>query len=271
MPTLPRLLDRLPIVRRLREAEATARRYSLHLDDIRNDLADAGIAIPSDDDPETTPRRMVGALIRDRNGWRKRAQEAEIRDAFGDRELAALHAERDNLRSQLTARQSRVRAVSGERRFGILRAVDPVEAMTAEHIATRLVVEARGEEWHPLHGLSLKTVINLIGQLAAEGFLSHDGKRERRYTLTDKGRAELAPKAAPTICDSCEHDFVGNNLGARGCRIICDENAGTDIYGDVYEWVSENCTGPNGDIPRPGSPPCPGHSPRPTADQRSAS
>jgi hypothetical protein len=44
----------------------TRRRYSLHLDDIRCDLADAGIPIPEDDDPETTPRRMVRALLGER-------------------------------------------------------------------------------------------------------------------------------------------------------------------------------------------------------------
>jgi hypothetical protein len=45
---------------------ATLARHREHLDDIRNDLADAGISIPADDDPELTPRRMVRDLITQR-------------------------------------------------------------------------------------------------------------------------------------------------------------------------------------------------------------
>ncbi len=38
-------------------------RYKVHLDNIRCDLADAGIPIPDPDDPELTPRAMVRAAI----------------------------------------------------------------------------------------------------------------------------------------------------------------------------------------------------------------
>jgi hypothetical protein len=67
VPPSPDLAKALDEQRALTEYERmTRRRYSLHLDDIRCGLADAGIPIPEDDDPETTPRRMVRALLGER-------------------------------------------------------------------------------------------------------------------------------------------------------------------------------------------------------------
>jgi hypothetical protein len=144
--------------RALTEYERMTRsRYSLHLDDIRCDLADAGIAIPEDDDPETTPRRMVRALI----GARAESPPAKPAPAVPEARVLAILRAVDALAEPLSA-------------FGIV-------ATSANDPA--------------LKALSYASIARIVSSVAREGWLADDGKKPRRYTLTAKGRAALADSA----------------------------------------------------------------------------
>ena len=155
-----------------REAEylrGTALRYGLHLDDIRCDLADAGIAIPEHDDPELTPRVMAQALVR----------------------------RRDNLQARLDALTPKpVPPLSEERRRVILEAVNHLEGdvwgPSAPCVAEWLRYAARD----CLAGLLPTSIERFVSRLAAEGWLVADTGRPMRYRVSDTGRADLAGVAA---------------------------------------------------------------------------
>lgn len=81
--TMRGVTDPLPAIEaalgyREHPAVADLARHKIHLDNIRCDLADAGIAIPADDDPELTPREMVKALIAEVVALRGRVASAEV-------------------------------------------------------------------------------------------------------------------------------------------------------------------------------------------------
>lgn len=83
-------------------AVADLARHKCHLDNIRCDLADAGVAIPADDDPELTPREMVKALIAEVVALRGQATSTEaaapafvpakVGDRWGDLTEAQIRA-----------------------------------------------------------------------------------------------------------------------------------------------------------------------------------
>jgi hypothetical protein len=159
VPPSPDLAKALDEQRALTEYErVTRRRYSLHLDDIRCDLADAGIPIPEDDDPETTPRRMVRALI-------------------GERVAPAKPAP----------------AVPEVRRMAILRAVDARPfASSAARIGNYL---SRNEE-SIFNSAGGDHIASDVRRLVDEGYLVvANGKRGGPLALTEKGRAALADSA----------------------------------------------------------------------------
>ena len=153
-----------------RSYRGTLARYSNHLDDIRCELADAGIPIPADDDPETTPRRMVRVAL--------------------DR-LAAL-----------TPVVKPVRPVSEARRTAILRSVnaymtdDPADAdpPTAYEVAEDLY--AGGDEAAPFHGVTISSIERHVSRVAAEGWIASDGHKPARYALTAMGIEALAGERA---------------------------------------------------------------------------
>jgi hypothetical protein len=192
----------------------TRRRYSLHLDDIRCDLADAGIPIPEDDDPEMTPRRMVRALIASPNSLRRLPESAwpisydgvldesiEACDILGiDRDgdydyLATLRA----LKERADGKAAKpAPAVPEARRMAILREVAYWIEFDQEFgpelpSATDIAGNACGDD--AFAGVALSSVARLVSSLAREGWLVADGKRPLRYTLTEKGRAALADSA----------------------------------------------------------------------------
>jgi hypothetical protein len=61
--------------------------------------------------------------------------------------------------------------------------------------AYQIAVRAGDPCWGALHPLSASSVERLVSDVAREGWLVADGKKPRRYTLTEKGRAALADSA----------------------------------------------------------------------------
>jgi hypothetical protein len=226
--------------RALTEFERTTRRrYSLHLDDIRCDLADAGIAIPEDDDPETTPRRMVQALIEERavpsdaratwHAWQAEVgqlrEETEaahhetgdlreaVTEAIGlawhpipqplgatayvcpdDREIvAACAALRAGVRPTEPAPEvpeARVVAILKGAEGGVEHGGGPLTALEIAHVITGLSFLRIA-----FVGVTETSIARIVSSVAREGWLADDGKKPRRYTLTEKGRAALADSA----------------------------------------------------------------------------
>ena len=146
-----------------RSYRGTLARYSNHLDDIRCELADAGIPIPADDDPETTPRRMVRVAL--------------------DR-LAAL-----------TPVVKAAPNIPGARVLAILGGVDKLiaefgDGPTADDVADDLA------GFDPFFELKPSTVADLTRKVADLGWLLRSNERPARYTLTDLGRDALAGERA---------------------------------------------------------------------------
>ena len=157
-----------------REAEhlrGTVLRYGCHLDDIRCDLADAGIAIPEHDDPELTPREMARAVIR----------------------------RRDTLQARLDALTPKpVPPLSEGRRRVILRAVDYLSDADVHAPSAPAVAEWALATDVPdcLKGLTRSSVERFVSRLAAEGYLVSDAGKPMRYRVSESGRADLAGVAA---------------------------------------------------------------------------
>jgi hypothetical protein len=83
-------------------------------------------------------------------------------------------------------------AVPEARRMAILGIVERwTAAMPIAPAARNISIESGGELLDALHGLSQSSVERTVSDLAREGWLVADGKKPRRYTLTEKGRAAL--------------------------------------------------------------------------------
>lgn len=192
----------------------TRRRYATHLDDIRCDLADAGIAIPEDDDPELTPRRMVRALIECAAGAERargsaRAWTAYAKRVHGALDLAgvpnngsglltrvvALQAERDALRTAAPTKPAP--KVPEARLSDLLRMMDlPGDTipLTASEIAD--VLGDNPDHYPAFRRLTLSSIARIVSDVAALGYLQSDGRKPLRYLLTAQGRAALAGDVA---------------------------------------------------------------------------
>ena len=161
----PRVKDHADVINDLIDqrdaATAETRRYALHLDDIRCDLADAGVPIPTDDDPELTPRRMVRALI-----------------------------------ARLAPVVKEAAVVPEARRVAILRAV----AAYAGVYRTGPPAAGLGRYLHgnddAFDGIGAESIAEHARRLVTEGYLSSTGIRGGPLSLTEKGRAELAVACA---------------------------------------------------------------------------
>jgi hypothetical protein len=131
--------------------------------------------------------------------WSDRLTElsAEVRAAEAERDHArAAGAEAFRaLHAQAVAERDATKpapAVPEARRMAILRAVGANVYDTAYGIAAVAVELDAGRA---LAGLSTASVARLVSDLAREGWLADDGKKPRRYTPTEKGRAALADSA----------------------------------------------------------------------------
>jgi hypothetical protein len=181
---------------------STVARLSEHLDDIRCDLAGAGVPIPEDDDPETTPRRMVRALFSRWDDSREMADKlldesiaaCDILgiDRAGDYDyLATLRA----LKERADGKAAKpAPAVPEARRMAILRAwVEHVELRGAFPTAAEL-----GRFMFSLYdafaGIGSETIAENARRLIGSDF-SSNGKQGAPLTLTEKGRAALADSA----------------------------------------------------------------------------
>lgn len=137
-------------------------RYRLHLDDIRCDLADAGIPVPEGFDPELTPRRMVGAAL-DRLALATMA--GQRRPVVPEARIVAI-----------------VRAAEGgERHTG-----GSLTAMEIAHVVTGLSLLAV-----PFNGMTEASIVRVVSDVAALGYVASNGRKPARYSVTAAGRALL--------------------------------------------------------------------------------
>jgi hypothetical protein len=83
-------------------------------------------------------------------------------------------------------------AVPEARRMAIL---GIVEQRIAPWTARQIGIESGNLGWEVLHPLSASSVERLVTNLAREGWLADDGKKPRRYSLTNKGRDALRESA----------------------------------------------------------------------------
>jgi hypothetical protein len=82
------------------------------------------------------------------------------------------------------------------RRMAILGIVERwTAAMPIAPAARNIAIESGGAGLEALHTLSRSSVERLVSDLAREGWLVADGKKPRRYSLTNKGRDALRESA----------------------------------------------------------------------------
>lgn len=181
----------------------TRRRYELHLDDIRCDLADAGIPIPEEDDPELTPRRMVRTLFA---RWDdSRAQFDDLLDESiaacdilgidrtGDYDYLATLREVKARADGVPAKPTR--EIPEPRRLAILAAVAELtpnrEIGPSAAEVGRLLYQFGSVAFGGHRCVGSEIIAENARRLIGEGYLSSNGKQGGPLALTEKGREAL--------------------------------------------------------------------------------